>query len=290
MGAVIEQLAGKIDLEGKLFLNEYVTEVHIAEHGHEHHKVKVVAQNSATKQHTVFRANYVIVTFSLGVLQSDNVKFFPALPFWKEEIIYMFKMTSYVKIFVKFPAGTAPFWDEEEYINYVDPTVRGRYQIWQNLNAVGGPFAGANLLMVTVLGNNWERVKYLTKDQIKAELYEVLRSMYGDSAVEPEDILVPDWDTNPLFLGAFSNWPIGVTDTTYKNLAAPIDTLYMAGEACSYYNGYVHGAYTSGQETAMKLYECITNGVCEQVPEGGYGTGNNCAFRNRTLTAGADSA
>ena len=25
--------------------------------------------------------------------------------------------------------------------------------------------------------------------------------MYGDSAVEPEDILVPDWDTNPLFLG-----------------------------------------------------------------------------------------
>ena len=27
-------------------------------------------------------------------------------------------------------------------------------QIWQNLNAVGGPFAGANLLMVTVLGNN----------------------------------------------------------------------------------------------------------------------------------------
>jgi hypothetical protein len=35
--------------------------------------------------------------------------------------------------------------------------------------------------------------------------------MYGDKAVEPEDILVPDWDKNPLFFGAYSNWPIGNT-------------------------------------------------------------------------------
>ena len=35
--------------------------------------------------------------------------------------------------------------------------------------------------------------------------------MYGDAAVEPEDILIPDWHTNPLFFGAYSNWPIGIT-------------------------------------------------------------------------------
>jgi hypothetical protein len=40
--------------------------------------------------------------------------------------------------------------------------------------------------------------------------------MYGDKAVEPEDILVPDWDKNPLFFGAYSNWPIGNTPRTDK--------------------------------------------------------------------------
>ena len=33
--------------------------------------------------------------------------------------------------------------------------------------------------------------------------------MYGEAAVMPEDILIPDWHHNPLFLGAYSNWPIG---------------------------------------------------------------------------------
>jgi len=33
--------------------------------------------------------------------------------------------------------------------------------------------------------------------------------MYGDKAVEPEDILIPDWNHNPLFFGSYSNWPIG---------------------------------------------------------------------------------
>ena len=34
--------------------------------------------------------------------------------------------------------------------------------------------------------------------------------MYGYKAVMPEDILLPDWHTNPLFFGAYSNWPIGM--------------------------------------------------------------------------------
>ena len=67
--------------------------------------------------------------------------------------------------------------------------------------------------------------------------------MYGDKAVRPEDVLIPDWHTNPLFFGAYSNWPIGVTKKVYENLDAPVGRLYMAGEACSeQYNGYLHGA------------------------------------------------
>ena len=78
------------------------------------------------------------------------------------------------------------------------------------------------------------------------EMFEVLKEMYGDKAIMPEDILIPDWHTNPLFFGSYSNWPIGsviissaififsnisgVSTEAYKNLAAPVGHLYMAGK------------------------------------------------------------
>ena len=106
--------------------------------------------------------------------------------------------------------------------------------------------------------------------------------MYGDKAVYPEDILIPDWHNNPLFFGSYSNWPIGVDRTVYKNLDAPVGRLYMAGEACSQnYNGYVHGAYLPeltildgvgverfayhAWKQANELVQEMTNGRCRCV-------------------------
>ena len=43
----------------------------------------------------------------------------------------------YIKIFMKFPKDTEAFWDDTHYIHYIDPHVRGRYQLWQNLEAKG---------------------------------------------------------------------------------------------------------------------------------------------------------
>ena len=85
------------------------------------------------------------------------------------------------------------------------------------------------MLLATVVGNNWERVATLTKDQIKDEITEVLKNMYGDKAEAPEDILVPDWHHNKLFLGSYSNWPIGLSHELFQNLDAPVGHLYMAG-------------------------------------------------------------
>ena len=39
----------------------------------------------------------------------------------------------------------------------------------------------------------------MSKEEVKKDLYKVLKNMYGEKAVEPEDILIPDWHTNPLF-------------------------------------------------------------------------------------------
>ena len=63
--------------------------------------------------------------------------------------------------------------------------------------------------MCTVTGNFHKIVATKSKEEIKKELFEVLKNMYGEKAVEPEDILIPDWATNPLFFGAYTSWPIG---------------------------------------------------------------------------------
>ena len=65
--------------------------------------------------------------------------------------------------------------------------------------------------MCTVVGEFYDIVSTKTKEEVMSELYQVLQDMYGEKAVHPEDILIPDWHTNPLFFGSYSNWPIGTS-------------------------------------------------------------------------------
>eukprot|EP00091_Calanus_sinicus_P003143 TRINITY_DN13300_c0_g1_i1.p1 TRINITY_DN13300_c0_g1~~TRINITY_DN13300_c0_g1_i1.p1 ORF type:complete len:236 (-),score=46.90 TRINITY_DN13300_c0_g1_i1:622-1329(-) len=105
---IIRNMADKIPLiEGKnLLFNKYVIEIKYNEPGE--YPIKVIANDTKTGDIIVYKSKWVIMTFSLGVLQSDLVTFVPKLPAWKEEVIYMFKMTRYTKIFVKFPPTLPP--------------------------------------------------------------------------------------------------------------------------------------------------------------------------------------
>ena len=68
----------------------------------------------------------------------------------------MLSSLRYIKHYVRFPKDIKPFWDDTRYILHIDPNVRyvqypsvgnscnfflsrGRYQIWQNLEAKGNP-------------------------------------------------------------------------------------------------------------------------------------------------------
>ena len=96
--------------------------------------------------------------------------FHPSLPAWKSEVIYMFRMIRYIKIFIKFPDNITAFWDDNHYIMYVDPHVRGKFQVWQNLEARGKYYPrGTNVLVCTVIGGFYDLVSSWSKDQIMKE-------------------------------------------------------------------------------------------------------------------------
>ncbi len=203
-------------------------------------------EDSETK---TYCAPYAVVTFSFGVLQSDNVEFKPPLPDSKMDIINKIGMVNYQKIFVQY---NERFWDEVYNIGYGSEQ-RGYYPIFQPLDQFLP--GNANIVLVTLTGELGIQAVEGPEEDIATNLTRVLRTIYGDSVPEPADILVSNWWEDPLFLGTYSGVPVGVSFEERGSIADPIGRLYISGEGVSRYAGYTHGAYLAGIDSANAILE-----------------------------------
>ncbi|KAK4512289.1 NifU-like protein 5, mitochondrial [Mucor velutinosus] len=240
--------------DARLMLNTLVTEVIYNDQN-----VTVITSNGH-----VIEAEYAICTFSLGVLQSDLVRFTPMFPEWKRESLLSFHMTTYTKIFLRFKKR---FWGDWQFALYANNVTQhgGYYTVWQNLNAPGYLFkpaaTGDNILMVTTTDTESQRIERMTNTQVQHEIMLVLQKMFPSVQVEPPiDILIPRWHQHPLFRGSYSNWPIGALKKHHLNMRAPLENrLWFAGEATSSATyGFVHSAWLEGESVAKSILQCIT--------------------------------
>ncbi|KAK0444694.1 amine oxidase [Armillaria borealis] len=216
--------------------------------------------------HVIYGA-YVLCTFSLGVLQHDDVRFHPELPAYKQEAIQSMVMATYTKIFFKFDRK---FWFDTEMGLYADPE-RGRYSAWQSLDHPNF-FPGSGIIFVTVTGIFAERVESLPDSQVREEALGVLKQMFPDIDVpRPLDMFFYRWHSDPLYRGSYSNWPPAFFLSHYYNLRANVGRLYFAGEATSLrYVGFLHGAYDEGLNIAREIIKCIREDECapmKRVPD-----------------------
>ncbi|KAF0928368.1 hypothetical protein E2562_003188 [Oryza meyeriana var. granulata] len=221
-----------------------------------------------TEDGQIYRADYVMVSASLGVLQTDLIRFNPQLPSWKIVSIYQFDMSVYTKIFLKFPKRFWPEGPGTEFFLYASGR-RGYYPVWQQFEQ---QYPGSNVLLVTVTDDESRRIEQQSDNQTKAEAVEVLRKMFpGKDVLDATDILVPRWWSNRFFKGTFSNWPIGVNRYEYDLIRAPVGRVYFTGEHTSeHYNGYVHGAYLAGIDSADILIKCAQKKICKYTVQGKY--------------------
>ncbi|KAL3882771.1 hypothetical protein ACJMK2_029078 [Sinanodonta woodiana] len=232
------------DGDKRLLLNEVVTDI-------EQKDGNIVVR---TKNNIEYSADYVIVTFSIGVLQHDDVRFTPPLPFWKREAIHQFQQALLMHIYVQF---AEKFWDDHEFILYASER-RNYFNIWQNIDKT---LPGSKILQVSVVGNEVRRLERLSDAEIIGELLSVLKVMHGGAMISmPVAYAIPRWYSDPLFRGAFSNWPPGYTLDTFNGLQAPVDKIYFAGDYGDRFNyGYVHGSYLSALKVAKDIDKCIRN-------------------------------
>lgn len=238
----------KNDSDPRLLLNTTVTKIQYSDKG-----VVISTANGDT-----INAEYAITTFSIGVLQHDDIEWSPKLPDWKLEGIFGFHMATYTKIFFNFPYQ---FWDDTQFVVWADPERRGYMNAWQNLNAPGYlPKNGStNIFFLTVTQDLSYDVERKTDDEVKEEAMKVLRKMYGDDIPEPTEMMFPRWHNNPLFRGSYSNWPIGELDEHHINMRAPLNNrVFFAGEAMSQeYFGFLQGAWFTGAQTGANVAQCV---------------------------------
>jgi polyamine oxidase len=120
--------------------------------------------------------------------------------------------------------------------------------------------------MVTAVDDLARAYELYPDEQIQEEAMNVLREMYGSDIPDPEDIIIPRWNIDPLYRGSYSNWPLGVLDDHHENLRQPVGEgrVMFTGEAMSPEAfGYVQGAWDEGIATADKIGKCLNGGDCE---------------------------
>lgn len=216
-------------------------------------------ENSVTVKtnKAIYKANYAIVTFSLGVLQNNLVNFVPQLPTWKMNIIQSMRMTHYTQIFIQF---NETFWDDTEFILYAHNR-RGYYPMLQNLD-VEGLHKGSHILLIPLFGDEAVRSSRMSHEELKSEIMSILKEQYGTKIPSPIGMAVNRWSADPLFMGCYSNWPPEVSAFEFKAMEARVGRLYFAGEATWEQLGYTHSAYLSGVREAWKIDKCMTSLEC----------------------------
>ena len=205
----------------------------------------VCATSESGKQ---FCGKKAIVTFSVGVLQENYVTFTPDLPKSKRDPINLIANGLFLRIFLEF---NETFWDIDPDVVFICRTTPdvGDYAVFQ---PVGQYYPSKpNVLLAVLVSKKAMKVASQDIETTKEQILSALRTIYPNFRAKILNTMVPDWGSNPLYKGSFSSYLVDFTNEMIDTIAAPIDNLYISGEALSKkYSAYVHGGYFSGINTA----------------------------------------
>lgn len=200
---------------------------------------------TVTTNQGLHRADHVVVTLPLGVLQSGDITFTPALPPRKQHAIATLRMGVLNKCYLRFPTT---FWPAEyDWLEYI-PAQRGLWSEWVSFARL----TGAPILLgfnAAAAGRTLER---WSDAAIVDSAMTTLRTIFGSGIPDPEAHQITRWLDDPFARGSYSFNALGATPALRDHLAARVENrLFFAGEATSRdYFGTVHGAYLSGVRAA----------------------------------------
>jgi len=196
-------------------------------------------------------ARQVIVTVSMGVLQSGAIAFDPALPGWAQTAIDGLLMGNMNKIVVAFRRNVFGDLDHSLWMS----CAAGR----QAVECVIRP-GGENIVVGMVGGPFGKALAAAGADAMADYLVSALCDLFGSdvrAALDPRSLLV-DWDANPFTAGCYAVAKPGHADARAALNRPVAERIHFAGEAVhTRYCGDVHGAHFSGIDAARRAIESL---------------------------------
>ncbi|KAM0550251.1 hypothetical protein ACHAPJ_009101 [Fusarium lateritium] len=246
-------------------LNHHVRNVEWSEDGS---SPAVVTCEDAQGNEQHFTADAVVMTTPLGVLRHQLVNFSPSLPADIQTGIDRFSYAALGKVFFEF---ADVFWskDNDQFIYYPAPADEEEAAPAQD-NILAHPtvtvntwlMSGNKELCVQIAEPLTQRVEVMSK----GELYDFFKPLFNLLRTEPYKALprlvsieCTQWTRDPLAgFGTYSADKVGDEPDLFIDALEnhKHSRLQFAGEHCTLVaNGCVHGAFATGETTAMNLLD-----------------------------------
>ncbi|MBT5088982.1 MAG: NAD(P)-binding protein [Micrococcales bacterium] len=214
----------------------------------EHSSNEIVATSASGEQ---FRADKVLITVPIKMLQDEYIEFAPALPDWKKKAINKEQFGDGLKVFIEFSEKFYP--DVVE----IGSAIRNPLESDDSYyDATVGKNSSKNILALFAHGPT--ATKYTSLKTDKALLDFILKELDevfdGQATRYYKKHIIQNWSKEPFIGGSYS-----MRKGSVKELSAPLNNkIYFAGEAMnpSGKTIAVHGACESAY---LAVSEMLTN-------------------------------
>lgn len=192
-----------------------------------------------------FQGSALIMTASIGALQTENVIFEPPLPKWKREAIHSLGMGNVAKVLVR--------------LAHDSPKLSGAYSVGFLGNGtlsycINSIAEGRGHVLECFLGGSEAiQAEGMDADELKRAVSNELAPLVGEASIL--DVGITRWASNPYIRGAWSYARVNSSVKDFDAVAASVgDRLLFAGEgACRLLYGNVHASVVSGARAARDI-------------------------------------
>ncbi|XP_020284295.1 lysine-specific histone demethylase 1A [Pseudomyrmex gracilis] len=261
-------------------LNLAVRSVRYSQQGVE---VWATPPRSPHSNHSIFKADAVLITLPLGVLKlsptNGGVSFLPQLPEWKTQAIDRLGFGNLNKVVLCFERI---FWDPTANLfGHVGSTTASRGELFLFWNLYKAP-----VLLALVAGEAAGVMEHVSDDVIVGRCIAVLKGIFGNQVVpQPRESVVTRWRADPWARGSYSFVAVGSSGSDYDLLAAPVSPpgikgpsqpkVFFAGEhTIRNYPATVHGAFLSGLREGGRIADLLCGAPYSTVPTSSSATGS----------------
>jgi polyamine oxidase len=225
---------------------------------------------ASTKDGRTFKSKYAISTVSLGVLQHHHQELFsPPLPKKHAEALSHdhVVMGNLSHVLVQFPTvwwdNSLPRWISA---NHGGQKMSGEFTEWQNLNH-DSLVPGSHTLLSFLGDPESSKYEAMQDADVMAAVVKRLRIQNpGKDIPDAVAVFISRWGFDDKFYGSYSHHEPGWKYKFQKVLTTPLkacgkDVIRFAGEAmCDNLNGYTHGGYQTGKESAARYLYGVGKG------------------------------